>query len=47
MKLVLLCVLLEILGSVLVWLVLVRESGKERKRGEIVNVPVSTWYHSP
>ena len=31
--------------SVLVWLVLVRELGKERKIEEIVNVSVSTWYH--
>ena len=40
--------LVEILdGCNLVWMVLVREFGKERKNGETVNVFLSTWYHGP
>ena len=48
MRLVLWCVLLkEILGCVLVWLVLVRQFGRERKIREIVNVSAFTCYRGP
>ena len=48
MRLVLWCVLLlELIANVLVWLALMRECGKERRMGEIVNVSASIWHHGP